>query len=114
MTYYARGALITDVQAPHSEWSAFGIYGDANAYWLAREPSFTESQLEELDLEYIPEHALPFAHSHDGVYRPGNRRPDPAAGLANRHRNPSSVRRPGRGRPTLVGRVYGHRRTGNY
>lgn len=113
MTYYARGALISDVQAPHSDWAAFGIYGDANAYWLSREPTFTESQLEELDLEYIPEHALPFAHSHDGVYRPRNGRPDPAAG---RHgpRNPSSVRRPGRGRPTLVGRDYGGRRVGNY
>lgn len=114
MTYYARGALISEVQPPHSEWDAFRIYGDHSAYWLSREPCFTPTQLEELDLEYTPEHHLPFAISHTGVFRPRHGRPDPAA----RRHGPEprrSYRNPSRARAQLVGRPPGNlKRAGNY
>lgn len=114
MSYYARGALISDVQAPRSNWQAFGIYGEAHAYWLAREPTFTPSQLEELDLEYVREQDLPFALSHYAAYRPSNR---PAANpvAANPPRASTSKRGlSGKRHNQLVGRTVASGRIGNY
>jgi hypothetical protein len=53
---------LTDLQPRHSQIRAFGIYGDLSAYWLAREPNFTHTQYQELELDYAsPEH-LPGAY----------------------------------------------------
>lgn len=114
MTHYARGALISDVQPPHSQWDAFGIYGDHSAYWLSREPCFTPTQLEELDLEYIPEHSLPFCLSHSAVLRIRRGGPDQPAGR-NAPQPRRSVRHPTRARAQLPARTHsGLTRAGNY